>query len=111
MVTLTTVVLLINSLLTSISSAYPSSPSVTVKEFGPNDTSTENQLKALTPHSSWLSIHLKIRLEWVYRIALIFGGSKFSQIAALKEFVDKISRMLVVHAHGSVEATLVVVGF
>ena len=31
----------------------------------------------------------------IYRIALIFRGSKFSQIAALKEFVEKISRIRV----------------
>ena len=32
-----------------------------------------------------------------YCIALIFRGSKFSRIAALKEFVEKISRIYVAH--------------
>ena len=32
-----------------------------------------------------------------YRIALIFRGSKFSRIAALKEFVEKISQIRVAH--------------
>ena len=32
-----------------------------------------------------------------YRIALIFRGSKFSRIAALKKFVEKISQIRVVH--------------
>ena len=40
----------------------------------------------------------------IYRITLIFRGSKFSRIAALKEFVEKISRILVVHVCDSAVA-------
>ena len=43
-----------------------------------------------------------------YRIALIFRGSKFSQIAALKEFVEKISRICVAHVCYSAVAKILV---
>ena len=33
----------------------------------------------------------------LYHIALIFRGSKFSRIATLKKFVEKISRIRVAH--------------
>ena len=43
-----------------------------------------------------------------YRMALIFRGSKFSQTAALKEFVEKISRICVAHACDSTVAQILV---
>ena len=46
--------------------------------------------------------------EYVHRIALIFRGSKFSQIAALKEFVEKILRMCVVREPDSTVAQILV---
>ena len=33
------------------------------------------------------------RKGFIYHIAVIFRGSKFSRIAVLEEFVEKISRM------------------
>ena len=39
-----------------------------------------------------------------YCIVLIFHRSKFSQIAVLKEFVEKISQMRVAHVHCSTGA-------
>ena len=51
---------------------------------------------------------LSIYENTLYRIALIFRGSKFLQIAALKEFVEKISQMRVTHAHDSTVAQILV---
>ena len=41
-----------------------------------------------------------------YHIALIFHGSKFSRIAVLKEFVEKISQMCVAHVPDSTVAQI-----
>ena len=43
-----------------------------------------------------------------YHIALIFHGSKFSRIAALKEFVEKISQICVAHVYDSAGAQILV---
>ena len=47
-------------------------------------------------------------LYFIYRIALIFRGSKFSRIAALKELVEKISRICVAHVCYSTVAKILV---
>ena len=41
-----------------------------------------------------------------YRIVLIFRWSKFSRIAVLKEFIEKILRMRVAHGHDSAVARI-----
>ena len=41
-----------------------------------------------------------ISIATVYRTVLICCGSKFSRIAVLKEFVEKISQMRIAHAPG-----------
>ena len=48
------------------------------------------------------------RAGGVYRTALIFRGSKFSRFAALKEFVEKISRIRVAHVCDSAVAQILV---
>ena len=44
----------------------------------------------------------------MYHIALIFFGSKFLQIVALKEFVEKILRIRVAHVCDSAVAQILV---
>ena len=41
-------------------------------------------------------------------MVLVFRGSKFSRIAALKEFVEKISRIRVAHVCDSAVAQILV---
>ena len=45
---------------------------------------------------------------YVYRIALVFRGSKFSRIAALKEFIENISRICVARVCYSTVAKILV---
>ena len=44
------------------------------------------------------SSELELDLE-IYRIVVIFCGSKFSRIAVLNKFIEKYSRMGVYHTH------------
>ena len=44
-----------------------------------------------------VAVYCCILISYIYRIALIFCGSKFSQIAALKKFIEKILQICIAY--------------